>query len=419
MMESKKRIEAALAHKETKIPIDFGSNAVTGMHASVVAMMRDYYGLERRLVKVNEPFQMLGQIDEDLKEVLKVDTDSIYPEGTIFGFTNEGWKEWQTPWGQDVLVPAMFNVSKDEKGDTVIYPAGDTGVPPSGRMPTSGYFFDSIIRQGDFDEDNLNADDNLEEFPPVTDAQLAYYRCEADTLKGSERGIVANFGGTGLGDIALVPAPFLPHPKGIRDVTEWYVSTVARQDLLHEIFTRQIDIALENLEKIHKVVGDLPHVVFLCGTDFGTQTSTFCSKETYQSLYKPYYKKMTNWIHTNTKWKVFKHSCGAVADFMEEFIESGFDIVNPVQLSAAGMDAEDLKTKYGDRIVFWGGGVDTQKTLPFGTPEEVRTQVLERCDILGRGGGFVFNSIHNVQAKTPVENIVAMIDAIHEYNGEK
>jgi uroporphyrinogen-III decarboxylase len=106
-----------------------------------------------------------------------------------------------------------------------------------------------------------------------------------------------------------------------------------------------------------------------------------------------------------------------VARFYDSFIDAGFDIVNPVQCSAAGMDPEQLKERYGSRLVFWGGGVDTQKVLPFGTPEEVRRQVLERCEIFGRDGGFVFNTIHNIQAETPVENVVAMVNALKEFNG--
>ena len=418
-MEGKKRIENILSHREDKVPLDFGSNAVTGMHVSVVAALRDYYGLEKRPVKVNEPFQMLGEVDEELKEAIKADVDGLYPRSTIFGFTNEGWKEWRTPWGQEVLVPEDFRVKEEPNGDQLIYPQGDTSVSPSGRMPNNGYFFDSIIRQKPIDDDKLTAEDNLEEFAPLSAEDLEYYRKEAAALKNSPRAVMANFGGTGLGDIALVPGPFMKNPKGIRDVTEWYVSTVARRDLLQEIFDKQTDIALENLARIHEAVGDVPHAMFLCGTDFGTQSSTFCSIETFRDLYKPYYKKMTDWVHANTGWKVFKHSCGAVKDFVEEFIEAGFDILNPVQLSAAGMDPKELKNRFGERIVFWGGGVDTQKTLPFGKPAEVREEVLRRCEIFAPGGGFVFNAIHNVQAKTPVENVVAMIDAVHEFNGEK
>jgi uroporphyrinogen-III decarboxylase len=194
---------------------------------------------------------------------------------------------------------------------------------------------------------------------------------------------------------------------------------VARQDYIHAVFSRQVDIALENLAKIYGVVGNRIDAMFLCGTDFGTQTSTFCSIDTLNELYFPYYKKMIDWVHQNTEWKVFKHSCGAVKDFIARFIDAGFDILNPVQASATGMDPETLKKEFGDNIVFWGGGVDTQKTLPFGTPEEVREQVLKRCETFSPRGGFVFNAIHNVQAKTPTENIVAMIDAVHEFNGGK
>ena len=126
---------------------------------------------------------------------------------------------------------------------------------------------------------------------------------------------------------------------------------------------------------------------------------------------------MNDWIHAHTTWKTFKHSCGAVLKLIPSMIESGFDILNPVQCSAAGMDPKTLKDTFGDRVVFWGGGVDTQKTLPFGTAAEVRQQVLRRCEIFAANGGFVFNSIHNAQAGTPQENIIAMFDAVREFNG--
>ena len=157
-------------------------------------------------------------------------------------------------------------------------------------------------------------------------------------------------------------------PKGIRDIEEWYISTIARPELLHGIFERQTDIAIQNLAKIQAAIGQGMDIAWVCGTDFGTQTTTFCSPATYDSLYKPYYRKVNDWIHANTSWKTFKHCCGAVESFMEAFIDSGFDIMNPVQWTAEGMDPKILKKKYGDRLVFWGGGVDTQRTLPFWEP---------------------------------------------------
>lgn len=418
-MNGSEKVRAALDHHEGPVPIDFGSNAVTGMHVSVVAALREHYGLDLHPVKVNEPYQMLGEVEPDLKEAMGIDVDAIYPAGTMFGFANIGWKEWRAPWGQEVLVPGDFVTTKDENGDTLIYPEGDRSAPASGRMPSSGFFFDTIIRQEQFDDDELDVEDNLEEFAPLSEDDLSYFAAEADRLRGSDRGVMANFGGTALGDIALVPAPMMKHPKGIRDVTEWYISTVARPDYLHEVFARQTEIAVANLARIHEVVGDVPDVVFLCGTDFGTQDSTFCSPDTFRSLYLPYYRRMTDWIHGNTSWKVFKHSCGAVYDFMPLFIEAGFDVINPVQISAKGMDREALKREFGDELVFWGGGVDTQRTMAFGTADEVRAEVLEGCRVFSRGGGFVFNAVHNVQAKSPTENVVAMIDAVRQFNANR
>jgi len=279
-------------------------------------------------------------------------------------------------------------------------------------MPTSGFFVDTIIRQEPIDEARLDPEDNLEEFTPISQQDLDYFKAQVDQVAGKDYGVVANFGGTAFGDIALVPAPFLKHPRGIRDIAEWYMSTASRQDYIHAVFSRQCEIALENLRQIWDVVGNRIHVVFLCGTDFGTQTSQFCSTDTFASLYAPYYKKINDWIHAHTAWKTFKHSCGAVEPFMQPFIDAGFDVINPVQCSAAGMDPEHLKAAYGNELVFWGGGVDTQKTLSFGTPEEVYDQVRQRIDIFGENGGFVFNTIHNLQAKTPLENIASMVRAI-------
>ena len=417
-MTSKERVAAAVRHRPPdRIPIDFGSTGVTGIHASCVAALRDYYGLERRPVKVHEPYQMLGLVEEDLQQAMGIDVTGVFSRKTMFGFPIEAWKPWRTHQGLEVLVPEAFRTRTDANGDTLIYPEGDLDAPPSGRMPGNGYFFDTIVRQEPIVDDDLNPEDNSEEFQPAAEADLAWLKAGVEAAAAGGRAVMASFGGTAFGDIALVPAPFLKHPKGIRDISEWYMSTSSRRDYIHAVFSRQCEVGLENLGRIHAAVGDAVDTVFLCGTDFGTQTGTFCSVKTFRELWFPYYRKVNDWVHEHTNWRTFKHSCGSVDRFIPSFVEAGFDILNPVQCSAAGMDAEHLKTDYGERIVFWGGGVDTQKTLPFGTPREVRTQVLERCRIFSRGGGFVFNTIHNVQAETPTANIVAMIEAVHEFNG--
>ncbi len=414
---SRRRIVETLAHRQPDcVPIDFGGTAVTGVHVSCVAALRDYFGLEKCPVKVHEPFQMLGLLDEDLKQAMGIDVEGVFPRTTMFGFPNENWKPWSFN-GLEVLVPEKFNTTVDASGDTLIYPDGDLRAAPSGRMPKGFYFFDAIVRQNHFDEDHLNLEDNTEEFTSLGDADVALIAADVAAAAATGRGVIANFGGAAFGDIALVPAPFLKDPRGIRDITEWYVSTRSRRDFIHRIFARQCEVALANLARIHARIGDAVDAVFLCGTDFGTQTSAFCSVPAFRELWLPYYTEVCGWIHAHTAWKCFKHSCGSVERFYPSFIEAGFDIINPVQCSAVGMEPEGLKTRYGERLTFWGGGVDTQKTLPFGTPAEVREQVLRRCEIFAPGGGFVFNSIHNIQAGTPVENIAAMLDAVREFNG--
>lgn len=398
-----------------RVVVDFGATPVTGIHVLMVEQLRAHFGLEKKPIRVAEPFQMLGEIEEDLIAAMGVDVIGISPPSDMFGNRFENWKAYKTHWGQDVLVPGSFTVKVDEKGDSLMYPEGDTSVGPSAKMPKVAYFFDAINRQESLDEASLNPEDNLEEFSLMSDSDVAYWRDQAALASKRGKGLVANFGGTAIGDIALVPGLNLKAPKGIRDVSDWYMSTLMRSDYLHQVFEKQTDIALENLKKAKEATLDTVDVAFICGTDFGTQDSSFCSTEAFDELYAPYYKKVNNWIHENTGWKTFKHSCGAVEPFMEHFIETGFDIINPVQVNAAGMDPVLLKEKYGDRLVFWGGGVDTQKVLPFGTPGEVKAHVLKECEIFARDGGFVFNTVHNIQANVPLKNVVAMLEAIKQF----
>lgn len=412
-MNASQRLAAALAHRAAdRIPLDFGATFVTGIHVSVVAKLKRHFGLGCDPVKVIDPGQMLGEIDAGLKRVLRIDTEGVFRRMTRFGFPVEGWKPWRMPDGLEVLVPGGFNVTVAANGDLLLHPEGDPAAPPSARMPAGGYFFDNIIRQESIDEAHLDPRDNLEEFKDISESELDHLECAARAARATGRAVVASFGGTAFGDIALVPGAGLRRPKGIRDVTEWYIATRTRRDYVRAVFEGQCAVALRNLERIAARVGDCVDVVNVCGTDFGTQKSSFCSVETFRELWMPVYREVNGWIHRHTSWKTFKHSCGAVAKFIPSFIESGFDILNPVQCSAAGMEAERLKETYRGQIVFWGGGVDTQQVLPFGTPRDVREQVLRRCEVFARGGGFVFNAIHNVQAGTPVANLAAMFEAL-------
>lgn len=418
-MTSKERVKCAYAHKQPdKVPIDFGGMGCSQMHVSVIRQLRDYYGLEKRPVKVLDIAAMTGLIEDDLKDAIGADVELIQPYSNSFGIPNAGqWKEFRL-FDMDVLVPEKFEVSDDGKGGLYIYPQGDRTAPPSGHLPAGGYYFDNLERQEEIDEDSMDPADNLEEYAPISDAALDYYKAQIERYRDSKRAVVLDPGGAALGDASQIAGPGLKHPKGIRSVADWYMAPLLYPDYVSEVFDRQTDQAIENFAKLHQIVGDVADIVYICGTDFGSQISQMCSPASFDEFYLPNYTKVNNWIHQNTGWKSLKHSCGAISPFIPKLIASGFDSVNPVQCSATGMEPQRLKDDFGDKIVYWGGGVDTQKVLPFGTPGEVREQVLQRCEIFSKNGGYIFNSIHIVQCGTPIENVAAMIDAVHQFNGD-
>ena len=416
MNGSRDKVRSALNHRNTgSVPVDFGATAVTGIHCRIVEALRNYYGLEPRPVKIVDAFQMLGEVDAELAEKIGVDCIGIGGPKDIFDLDVTRMREQTTPWGQLVLVPEAMDLTPDAQGDVYVYAGGDKSYPPSAVMPKGCYFINAIERQHPIDEEQLNPEDNVEEFGLLTEGDLAYYRSETDKAYQTGRAVVASFGGTALGDGAFVPGMGLKQPKGIRSVVEWYMSTAMRQDYLHQVFEKEIDIAIANYEKLWAALGDKIEVVLTCGTDFGSQESQFCSIDTFRELWLPHYRRMNDWIHQHTTWKIFKHSCGAIIPILPGLIEAGFDIINPVQINAKDMDSRRLKEEFGSRLTFWGGGVDTQKILPFGTPDEIRRHVKVHCEILGRDGGFVFNAVHNIQANVPVENVVAMFDALKDF----
>ena len=416
-MTSRERLTATLNHQPSdRLCVDFGAGFQTGFGAGALHRLRQaVLGQPDFLVKVVESYQMLGEVDAELREALGLDVVGVHGPGTMFGFKNTDWKPFRMNDGTPVLVPGDFNVTPAEDGGWHIYPEGDTTVPPCAWMPKTSYFFDSLNRQQPYDETRLDLEANCEEFAVIGTEEVEHFARQSRlSFDDTTAGIYMTLPGTAFGDIALVPAPWMKHPRGIRGVEDWYMLTVTDPDFVRRIFERQCEAAVRNIELLATAVGDRVQVVFVSGTDFGTQTGQFLSVKSYRDLYKPFHRAVNDAIHRLTKWKTFIHSCGAIYPLIPEFIDAGFDVLNPVQCSAAGMDPRKLKREFGRQLVFWGGGVDTQKTLPFGTPEEVYREVRERIDIFAEGGGFVFNSVHNVQSNVPTENLLALFRALND-----
>ena len=414
-LTSRERVRSALDHKETdRVPIDLGSSPVTGIQAVMYRKLKEYLGITGGEIKVYEPYQMLAEVEEPVKKRLSIDTYGVQLPVTLFGYKNERWKPFRMFDGTEVLISGNFEYDVLPSGDIVQYPKGDRSAEPSARMPKDGYYFDAIVRQPPIDEKRLNPKKWVEQTYSLYSEEDLRYLEETSRMyyENTEYSLVGNYWGAGFGDIAIVPGLDVAEPEGVRDPEEWYVSIVTRQSYIRDIFAYQMELGMKNIELYLEAVGDRIDVVTMSGTDFGSQNGPFISPAVYREVWKPLHKRMNDWVHEHTTWKTFYHTCGSIVLFLDDFYEAGVDILNPVQVSAGGMEPEILKKNYGDRFVFWGGAVNPQGTLAFGSPEEVREQTRRNVGIFSKGGGYIFNNVHNIQSTVPVENVMAMFEAV-------
>jgi len=403
-MNSRERVIASIEHREPdRIPIDLGGSIMTGIMAQALARVRPYLGLEPRPPRVYEVFQMLGEVEPDMVERVGIDVLPVEPEAMFFGLKRRNYKAWNLFDGTPVRVPGQFNV--EDAGDALIlHEEGNPAKPPVGRMPKDGYYFDQIGDQElhtDFSPPPL-AEMEKTYLTPLDSRKLEFIASEAERLRPTRKALL-------LGDW------FDFGPAGVGNMPDWLCLLASEPEYVERLFTLKTEGDLARLAQLKKHIGDNIDIFGVDGADYGTQRAEMFSVEMFEQFYLPYYRAVIGWVRANTSWKTWKHTCGAARRFIPYFIDAGLDCLNPVQCSAAGMDPIGLKHDFGRYITFWGGGVDTQNTLPFGTPDQVYAEVATRIRIFAPGGGFVFNPIHNIQAKTPPENLDALFRAVRDH----
>ena len=406
-MTSRERVKNTINFKKAdRVPIDIGSNIVTGIHPNAHIELANYLGYKIEPPKTPEWFYMVSRLDEKIRSRLHCDVIELENPSTRWGIENRNWKKWVNQQGNIIFIPGELNPIREKDGSFVlrnIY--GET----IARMPRGGYYFDLIesinLTKGKFkkiDPDDwkksieIYSDEHLEELAKT--AKWIYENTDYSICGGFRKG-------------------GFPMSSGIagHSFLDWLCILVTDSDYAYSIIQATAERAVENLKLYIQAVGKYIDTIFVSATDFGTQTSEMFDPDIWKKLYLPNYKMINDYIHDNSNIKTFYHCCGSIFNLIEYFIESGVDIINPLQTSAANMNPYDLKEKFGGRIVFWGAGVETQSTLQFGTPDEVRDQVIERIKIFAPGGGYVFNQIHVIQGNVPPENILAMVDTAYDF----
>jgi hypothetical protein len=408
-LNSRERVLAAINHQEPdRVPIDLGGSIVSGIMAGALVRLRKHLGLDYKSVKVYDCFQMLGEVTFDLVERFQLDLLPVEPEAISFDhLKNRDFKPWMLFDGTQVLMPGPFEVTLSAEGDWLLHEDGNPSKKVIARMPKDGYYFDSLENTAwnpDFVPPSIPSLKNSN-WRRLDDETLVTLQEKARNLRvNTDKALVlTNWGRAVLG------------PPMVGSIPDWLTLLVTEPGYVNELFDLATEIALDNLKVYWQALGDSIDIIHLDGYDFGTQNREMFSPRTFQQFFEPCYKAQCDWIHQNTPWKTAKHCCGSIPKLIEPMIRAGIDLLNPVQTSAAGMDPQWLKDTFGNRIAFWGGGVDTQHVLPFGTPEEVYDHVAERTKIMMPGGGFIWNSIHNIQYTVPPENILAAIDAVRDH----
>ena len=410
-MTSRDRVRKTLNHEEPdRVPLDLGSTLVTGIQAGMYRKFKEALGIRDGEIRVYDPFQLLAEVEQSVKQRLGVDTYGIQLPTNLFGYRNEHWKPFTLFDGTEISISGHFQYDVLANGDIVQYPKGDRSAPPSGIMPQGGYYFDVLVRQEPINEEKLDPREWVEQsYSIYTDEELRYLE---DTSKwyfeNTDYSLIGNFNGADFGDIALVPGPHVLHPKGIRDPQEWYISLLTRKSYIQDIFHYECDLQMKNLKMYREAVQDRIDVIVMSGTDYGSQNGLLISPELYREMFRPLHQTMNDWVHMNTGWKTFFHTCGSLLGLLDDLHKAGVDILNPVQISARGMEPESLKSKYGDKFIFWGGGIDPQHTLPFGRPGDVQEEVTRNLQTFKKGGGYVFANVHNIQSGIPVQNLLTL-----------
>lgn len=411
-MNSRERVLAAINHQEPdRVPIDFGGHRSSGIAAIAYAKLKKALGITSGDIYVYDMIQQLAIVEPPILDAIGVDVVEL---GRGFMLDDKEWKPWVLPDGTSCKIPGYINIEKRGEDSYLISGDGlDLAIQKKGCL-----YFEQIhwpLADRPIEDDDFS--DLQEVFKhsvwtdvtspgshiPLTKVGLESLTAGAKALREStERAIVGLFGGS-----------MFEIPQFLYRMDNYLTYMALYPEACIRLSEKLCQLHLSNLEKWLGAVA--PYIdIILFGDDLGGQNGPLISPTMYRRYYKPYHKKL--WLRVKElapHIKIQLHTCGGIEPLLEDLIDAGLEIANPVQTTCRGMNAGNLKAKYGQRFTFWGGGCDTQHLLPQATPKEIAKHVKEQVTILSPGGGFVFQQIHNILANVSPEKITAMFDAVH------
>jgi uroporphyrinogen decarboxylase len=408
-MTSRERVRAALNHKEAdKIPVDCGGMRSTVLLGATYNKLKKHLGITQGETKIYDMVQQLALVEDWYMDMFQIDVIDL---ARGFADNADEWNDWKLPDGSGAKIPAWLRIEKD--GDSW-FCVDDDGERVA-EMPSGSYFFDQKIwpLYGQTPDNFDNLPDVLKKIMWVhmSDPQAQhggesdYYEQVGRTAKklyeSTDYAIMAGFGGQ-----------FFELGGFIYRMDDFMTNLVINRPMMEKLFDRLLELHMEKLKPYLEAIAPYADAIVM-GDDLGTQTSPMISPVLYRDLILPRARELYRYVRENSDVKVFLHSCGAIAPFLPDLIDAGVQIINPVQTSAGGMEPEKLKRDFGKDLVFWGGGIDTQRILPEASPDEVRREVRRNCEIFMKDGGFVFCQIHNMLDTVPPENIVAMYETVN------
>ena len=407
-MTSRERVLAALDHREAdRVPVDLSGHRSSGIAAIAYARLRRFLGLAPRPIRVYDPVQQLAIVDDDLLQLLGIDTIEL---GRAFALEDRYWQEWVLPDGTPCLMPSWVNLERQTERWVIRSPAGRE----IAQMPDGVLYFEQtywpFVENDDLDGLRKCLSESmwtgiasppgpLVAGPEGTQLLVSGAKWLRER---TDRAIIGLFGGN-----LLEMGQFLYRNDN------FFLLLGGNPERAHEFLDRVVEMHLENLERFLGAVG--PYIdIILFGDDLGMQSGPQISPRMYREFFFPREQRMWRRVKELAPVKIQLHCCGGVRELLPDLIEAGLDAINPVQITCRGMDAAGLKRDFGSRLTFWGGGCDTREVLSRGTPGEVRDHVRRQVEILKPGGGFVFQQVHNIMADVPPENILAMYEAVGE-----